>query len=380
MLLGFDGLVAASKPCLAATDNLRTIGVVSTAEVPTGRMISDPTIPQPSTEVAAHLEASTLPDQLHRVDAAGLSELLVGSPASANVLLLGVAVQTGAVPVDPAAIDTAIGLNGVAVEANRAALAWGRAWATNPEAVESAATEQAIVAPVNTVTVAEVPKRLQTRVDALLSDGTNESLDLLQMLVGDLVSYQDVRYAGRFLDGVEKAVEAERLASGTVGPLTDAVARNLHRLMAYKDEYEVARLMLLPEARAAAEEVGGPDAATTWMLHPPMLKTLGLSSKIGFPAKTSTQLFKTLAKGKRFRGTRLDPFGPSEMRSLERALPGEYLEAMNQVYGRLSAERLDDAVAIAELPDLVRGYEDLKIRRAGEYRDKMRAALASYGG
>ncbi len=378
VLLGFDGMVAASDAALDATDSQRTVGVISTAEVPTGRMISDPTIPQPSTDVASRLEASTLPQQLHRLDAAGLSELLVGSPASANVLLLGVALQTGAVPVDPTAIDTAIELNGVAVVSNRAALAWGRAWATNPEAVESTAADQATLAPVDTVTVADVPKRLRARIDALLSDGANESLDLLQMLVGDLVAYQDVRYAGRFLDGVEKAVDAERLANGSVGPLTEAVARNLHRLMAYKDEYEVARLMLLPEAQAAAEEAGGAGADVTWMLHPPMLKSLGLSSKMGFSAKTSTQLFQTIAKGKRVRGSRLDPFGQSSMRKLEQALPGEYLDSMNQVYRRLTADRLDDAVAIAELPDQIRGYEDLKLRRVDEYREHMRQKLASF--
>ena len=281
-------------------------------------------------------------------------------------------------PVDPTAIDTAIELNGVAVVSNRAALAWGRAWAANPEAVESTAADQATLAPVDTVTVADVPKRLRARIDALLGDGTNESLDLLQMLVGDLVAYQDVRYAGRFLDGVEKAVDAERLANGSVGPLTEAVARNLHRLMAYKDEYEVARLMLLPEAQAAAEEAGGAGADVTWMLHPPMLKSLGLSSKMGFSAKTSTQLFQTIAKGKRVRGSRLDPFGQSSMRKLEQALPGEYLDSMNQVYRRLTADRLDDAVAIAELPDQIRGYEDLKLRRVDEYREHMRQKLASF--
>ncbi|NNE12822.1 MAG: 2-oxoacid ferredoxin oxidoreductase, partial [Ilumatobacter sp.] len=159
--------------------------------------------------------------------------------------------------------------------------------------------------------------------------------------------------------------------------LTEAVARNLHKLMAYKDEYEVARLLLLPEGEQAAQEVGGPEAPVSWHLHPPMLKALGMDSKLAL-GSWARPMFATLRKGKRLRGTRLDPFGRTEMRRTEAALPAEYLATMSTVYETLTAERLAQAVEIAGLPDLIRGYEDLKERRIAEYRTAVTDALARY--
>lgn len=379
VLLGFDGLVAASDAALTVTDPAQTSAIVSTTEVPTGRMISNPQVAHPTTEVSDRLAIAIASNRLHRVDAVELCDHLTGTPAAANVFLLGVAVQIGDVPISIESISTAISLNGVAVDANLAAFEWGRAWATDPTSTERRAAKRAPTAALDMVTVSELPARLVHQIDAALGQSAPDEIrELVAMLTGDLVDYQDLDYATRFVAAVGGAARAENDAIEQVGPLTEAVARSMHRLMAYKDEYEVARLMLLPEAQAAAREVGGSNASITWMLHPPMLKTLGLSSKIGFPAKTSTQLFATLAKGKRLRGTMLDPFGRSEMRRLERELPDEYLAAMTQMYANLDRDRLESAVAVARLPDQVRGYEDLKLRRIAQYRASLREAVENF--
>jgi indolepyruvate ferredoxin oxidoreductase len=181
------------------------------------------------------------------------------------------------------------------------------------------------------------------------------------------VGYQNLKYAGRFLDLVEMAAGLRSAA------LTEAVARGFHKLLAYKDEYEVARLLIGPEATAAAAAVGGPNATVTWKLHPPMLKALGMDNKFGVPAKAGRPAMKALAKGKRLRGTKLDPFGRAEVRVVERAMIDEFEQAMATTLSRaLTGEiSIDDAVAVARLPMDVRGYEDLKLQRAEAFRRKL---------
>ena len=224
------------------------------------------------------------------------------------------------------------------------------------------------------MTVPDLPAALRSRVEELAGHG--ELADTVAMLAADLVGFQDEGYAAMFLDAVADASSAERRVAAGSTRLTEAVARGLHKLMAYKDEYEVARLMLLPEAQATADAVGGADATFAWQLHPPMLRALGMDSKLTL-GRWARPAIRALRRGKRLRGSRLDPFGRTEMRRLERTLPGEYLEAMQSVYEGLTADRLDEAVAIAELPDRVRGYEDLKLRRIGEYRRELSERLAA---
>ena len=372
LILAFDAMVAAGDGALAAADPERTAVIASVAETPTGRMISHPDIPYPTDSITERLTSSSHSSRF--VDAARLSAALTGDAAQANVLLLGVAVQAGHVPVSVASIESAIELNGVAVEANLAAFDWGRRWAHDPSVVESLVPARSDASTI--VTVPDLPRRLADRVATITTDAALD--DLLSMLTADLVGYQNEAYANRFLDAVADAADREHRAAPGSSRLTETVARSLHKLMAYKDEYEVARLMLLPEGEQAAQAVGGPDAAVTWRLHPPMLKALGMESKlsIGTWAKPA---FAALRRGKRLRGTRLDPFGRSEMRRLEAALPEEYLATMATVYESLTADRFDRAVHIAGLPDVIRGYEDLKLRRIAEYRAAVETALAEYG-
>ncbi|MEO6651569.1 MAG: indolepyruvate ferredoxin oxidoreductase family protein [Ilumatobacteraceae bacterium] len=375
LIIAFDELVGASAGSISAADPDRTVVIASSTHTPTGRMISHPEIAYPDDAIAGRFASTTRADANRFVDAASLATVLTGSSAQANVFLLGVAVQAGHVPVSVGSIERAIDLNGVAIDANLAAFDWGRRWAHDPVTVERLAAAARPTPAHPMVTVPDLPRRLADRIDRHEFDV--ELRDVIELLSADLVGYQDVEYAGRFLDAVDEAAHHERRVAGASGALTEAVARNLHKLMAYKDEYEVARLLLLPEADAGARAVGGAKAPVRWHLHPPMLKAFGMDSKIAF-GRWSTPAFATLRHGKRLRGTRADPFGRTTMRRTEASLPREFLEAMAQVYAGLDVERMSAALDIARLPDLIRGYEELKLRRVAEFRAELTRLLARY--
>ena len=208
---------------------------------------------------------------------------------------------------------------------------------------------------------------------------TPETLDqLIHRLAADLVDYQDADYAERFRRKIEE-VARRRAARRPRFDRTStfAAARHLHKLMAYKDEYEVARLALLPESQAQYQTVGGPDTKVTYHLHPPMLRSFGLDHKLKF-RRTGDPSFKALRSMKRVRGTLADPFRWAEVRRLERAMIPEYEKALDTLTKGLRPENLDDAVAIATLPDQVRGYEHIKLERAKKYRTELAARLRSF--
>jgi len=354
-LLAFDLLVGASDNNLSGALPDRTVVVASTDSVPTGQMVTHPdvTLPASATMIDRVGEVTRRDDSVY-VDAAGLSVGLLGSTTMANVLLLGAAVQAGAIPVPVEHIERAIELNGVAVAANLSALRWGRAIVEDRAAVEAAADLAPTVPP--------------------------ETLDeLIDRLAADLTDYQSERYASRFRGTVARARTAERrLGEGTelteFTEFTEAVARNLHKLMAYKDEYEVARLLLDEEAAGGYTAVGGPDAVVTYHLHPPMLRALGVDHKIKM-RRTAGPALRTLRAMKGVRGTLADPFRWAEVRRLERAMIPEYVRAVERLGDRLTEQNHGEAIAIAWLPDQVRGYEDLKLRRARAYRAELARRL-----
>ena len=146
--------------------------------------------------------------------------------------------------------------------------------------------------------------------------------------------------------------------------------------MAYKDEYEVARLSLDPQLSAAVEAEFGPGAAVSYRLHPPVLRALGLRRKIRL-GPWFRPVFGLLSAMKILRGTHFDPFGRTNIRRLERELITEYRAAIEDVLAHLTGENLADCVRIAALPDLVRGYEHIKMASAARYRTELRAALAT---
>ena len=207
---------------------------------------------------------------------------------------------------------------------------------------------------------------------------TPETLDqLIHRLATDLVDYQDADYAERFRRKIEEVRGVEQRVVPGSQELTFAAARHLHKLMAYKDEYEVARLALLPESQAQYQTVGGPDTKVTYHLHPPMLRSFGLDHKLKF-RRTGDPSFKALRSMKRVRGTLADPFRWAEVRRLERAMIPEYEKALDTLTKGLRPENLDDAVAIATLPDQVRGYEHIKLERAKKYRTELAESLRSF--
>jgi indolepyruvate ferredoxin oxidoreductase len=225
------------------------------------------------------------------------------------------------------------------------------------------------------VVVPDLPAGLRRRVDALAGDPSLG--DVVAMLAADLIGYQNRAYASSFLDDVEDVAGAESGVVGEPGRLTETFARSLHKLMAYKDEYEVARLMLAPEAADAAVAVVGGDATVTWHLAPPTFRAFGREGKIAV-GRWATPAVGALRRMKGLRGSAFDPFGRTAMRRTERSLPGEYVRAMRQVLATLDSERIGEAVEIAALPDRVRGFEDLKTRRIGEFRRQLEDAVHDF--
>jgi len=227
------------------------------------------------------------------------------------------------------------------------------------------------------VIVAPLPAGLARRVDAF-DPALHEQL---RIRTADLVGWQDAEWAAGFLITIERVAAAEAAVDPTSFALTAAAAHGLHKFMAYKDEYEVARLMLAPEAEQAVRSAGGSAATMAFHLHPPLLRAVGVDRKLRFTAK-SRRAFAVLARGKRLRGTAADPFGRAEVRKVERELIVEYEELLDMLIAGLraepSADRLGRATTIAELADSVRGFEDLKLARAAEYREAVRTALQGW--
>ncbi len=351
-ILAFDLLVGASDSNLLGARADRTVVVASTDAVPTGAMVTQPELALPDGDTLLQRVAQVSRAGDNRfLDAAALADGLLGSTASANVIVLGAAVQAGALPIPTEHVRRAIELNGVAVEQNLAAFRWGRAWIEDREAVERAADMPVGVAP-------------------------ETAEELIGRLAGDLADYQSERYAARFTKVVERAMRAELQLDPESTAFTEAVARNLHKLMAYKDEYEVARLLLNDEAVRQYESVGGAETTVTYHLHPPMLRALGLDRKLELQ-RSAVPALKVLRGSKRVRGTVADPFRWAEVRRLERAMIPEYVGAVDRLIDELTADNHLESIAIAELPDRVRGYEHLKVRRAKEYRAELARRLAA---
>ena len=363
VLLSFDHLVAASDRSVHAV-NADTVVFSSTTTTPTGRQITSPELVAATSEELAERVGSVGV----QVDSGLAAEVLAGSRASANILLLGAAVQSGQLPISLDALKSAIEMNGVSVESNLVALEWGRGLVTHYEET-MAAIEQHSPA-THRFTASPLPSALQRRVDGL--DVDSSTRDLISTRAADLVDYQSKQYAGRYLDLVSATVPVGS------AELTEAVARNFHKLMAYKDEYEVARLMLHPDGLAEAKSIGD---KRVWHLHPPILAALGMSSKIKVNEKF-TRSIKALAKGKRLRGTKLDPFGRTEMRRMERDLVDDFERMVNRLCTTDGlagdAERLSKAVELAELPEMIRGYEELKVTRVAEYSQRVSELLVAF--
>jgi indolepyruvate ferredoxin oxidoreductase len=366
-----DVVVASTPANLGSLAVDRTVVIGSTTEVPTGSMIAHPDRPFPDVgRLCETIDASSRQSLNRWVDAGRITRGLFGETSTANVFLLGVAYQAGALPISAAGIERALEINGVSVERNIAAFRWGRAWCHDPAGVTATVVGNAT----SSSKSRPLPQRLSARIEGLSTDV--DARDLVRLLTEDLAAYQSPTYATTFVDVIERVVAADTRV-GTGSRFTSTASQNLHRLMAYKDEYEVARLLLTPDAARAATTVGGRRTKVTWHLHPPALKSLGLKRKIRLGPQ-ARPIMIALAAAKPLRGTAFDPFGRAHVRRLERELRDEFIAVLIEIADRVDASTYDAAVAIAGLPDMVRGYEDLKVRRAGEYRSALSPALDAF--
>jgi indolepyruvate ferredoxin oxidoreductase len=296
-----------------------------------------------------------------------LSERLFGDHMMSNTLALGAAYQRGMLPVSAEALERAIRLNGAAVDKNLAAFAWGRAVVAAPDAVERATRAPEEVVPVRELSPAE-----RELVDLAVDGDQGELRRLAEVRVPELVAYQDEAYARRWAELVRRAHVAEQERTPGHSELAEAVARQFFKLMAYKDEYEVARLHLDAVEQAKVRAEFGEDVKVAFNLHPPLLRAMGLERKLKLGAWFSPA-FRSLRRMRRVRGTRLDPFGRAEVRRVERELIGQYAELVGEALTLLAPETHDTAVELLELPDLIRGYEDIKLRNVALYRKRAEA-------
>ena len=370
LYLGCDVLVAAAEGNLVTADPQRTVGVVSSAVVPTGAMVVDTQVDFPAlTELEGRIAERMRPDGLHLVDARSLTESLLGSSQTENMLLVGVAFQTGVLPLSVESIESAITLNGVSVEANLQAFRRGRQAVADPEGLAKAAGGNR-----RSARAVRRHKRRQHRADAVLSRiaaQPGSELDrVLTVRVPELIAYQNTRYAERYATLVERIRARESDVAVGGGTLASAAARNLFKLMAYKDEAEVARLSIDGQLQAALEEQFGPGARAAFKLHPPVFRALGVDQKITL-GPWFKPVFRLLYATRHLRGTPFNPFGPGEVRRMERDLVEEYVDALDEIDRHLTAANYATAVEIAELPDMVRGYEEIKMRNVTKYRERL---------
>ncbi|WP_369221838.1 indolepyruvate ferredoxin oxidoreductase family protein [Streptomyces sp. R39] len=369
LYLGADLLVAADPANLRAARPGGTVAVVATDLVPTGRMVSDVHQKFPETDLLTNrVRAAVAAEDMLVCDVRKASVALFGTDQFANLVLAGAAYQKGALPLPASAIEGAVELNGTKAKENIQAFRRGRQMAADPaafaEAVGSVATE---THPTLTSRAQRVAELVDTDADSTLGR-------LVRDRVRDLVDYQDDRYARRYAEFVEsvRRQEAQRIPGSE--RFTETVAHHLHKLMAYKDEYEVARLALDAEVRASVEDEFGGGAKVAHHLHPPVLKSLGMHRKLRL-RHSSVPVFRALRGMRRLRGTPLDVFGYAHVRKVERELVEEYTRVITTLAPDLDCERLDRSVAIAALPDQVRGYEQIKLANVETYRKDLARSL-----
>ena len=361
LILGCDMLTAGANDAIAKTRPGRTVAVINMHQQPPGPFARNPDWQFPFADIRALIDES-VGGKAHFIDATRLATALFGDSIATNLFMLGFAFQKGLIPLQEASILKAIELNGVAIDFNKQAFEWGRRAAVSLDNVEKIAFPPKPV-------VMQMPENLES---------------LIRRRVAFLTEYQDAAYAKRYEDRVAK-VRAAEAALGTGDALSKAVAKYLFKLMAYKDEYEVARLYTNGDFEKQLNAAFEGDFKVSYNLAPPLFSKRDaqghlVKSRYGAWMKPA---FRLLAKLKGLRGTALDVFGYTAERRQERALAHDYETLLDELVATLSARNLQTAVKLAALPEGIRGYghvKDAHIAKVAAERDKLLQQFRSDSG
>jgi len=333
LMLGCDALTSAGKDALALLNPDGHI-IANTHEMMTGAFVRDRDFRLPGQDMRDRLVKAVPKDHAHLIDATDLALHLLGDTIGANLFLLGAAWQKGLIPLSEDAIGQAIRLNGVAINFNLSAFAWGRAWAVDPDRVEALVTK---------------PDTAPDTLEALIADRSRR-----------LTEYQDTGYASEYATFIDKVAPRDPDPEQRV---TRSVARNLYKLMAYKDEYEIARLLTDDRFDAAIHAQFEGDYRITHHLAPPMLP--GTDPATGRPKKRAfgpwiRPALRLLARLKWLRGTWTDPFGYTAERRKERQLITDYRDSVEAALGHLTNQNYEIVLALTDLPSEIKGFGPVK--------------------
>ncbi len=361
LVLGCDMIVAASDEAIAKMQSGFTRAVINGDVATTGGFTKDPDLQMPTTEMAGAIREACGPGAADFVDAGALATALLGDSIATNLFMVGYAWQKGLIPIGEAAIVQAIELNGAAVESNQRAFEWGRRAAVDVVSVQRAATPP------------EARPESQR-----LSQTLEETISRRREF---LVAYQNDAYARRYEEFVARVRTAEQSKAPGSTQLTSVVARYLFKLMAYKDEYEVARLYTDSDfLKRVANQFEG-DYRLKLHLAPPLwAKTdpaTGEPRKRQFGAWMLSAM-RVLARLRLLRGTPLDVFGYSSERRMERQLITDYERVVTELLEKLDASRVPLAAEIAAIPEFVRGYGPVKERHLADAKAREAQLLSQW--
>ncbi len=360
LLLGCDLVVTSTYEALGKVAHGRTHAVVNDAEVPTSAFILDPDARFPTASMKAKVSDEVGEASAFFIDATRIATQLLGDSIAANLFLLGYAWQQGLVPVSAAALEEAIELNAVAVNFNKQAFLWGRRCADQP---------QRVLALVEELAPRAVPRLEQ--VDEIAADRAAR-----------LTAYQDAAYAERYLQQVNSVRAADPRAEEP-GSLSAVVARALYKLMAYKDEYEVARLYSDGEFLRKVQQQFEGDFELRFNLAPPLFSKRDPSTGHLIKQEFGPWMLKAfgwLARLRRLRGTRLDLFGYTAERRQERADIDDYIALLAELRAGLNPDNYATAVALAALPSRLRGFGHVKDRNRENLAEQRAALLRRFRG
>eukprot|EP00752_Nemacystus_decipiens_P013156 g11645.t1 len=349
LIMGCDIVVASGPDAMAKADRGLTRAIVNTHQTVTGDFTRNPDWKFPAEEMQRIIADEVGGDAAHFVEATEIAEALMGDSIATNLFMVGYAAQKGLLPVGLTALERAIELNGVAIEANKRALLWGRRAAHDLEAVRRLVTRANEAA-------APAAEPAETAIATKLEDIVAKRVDFLK-------AYQNEALARRYKDLVTRVVTAEARVKPGADDLARAVARYYFKLLAIKDEYEVARLYTDGSFERMVRAKFEGDYKLKFHLAPPLSAPrdpeTGRLTKKEFGPWMMTA-FRVLARLRFLRGTAFDPFGKTEERKMERRLIAEYEAVIDELLEKLSPASHALAVEIASVPEHIRGYGHVK--------------------